>query len=178
MSLGVCSTSLATLGVLILTLSIDAAIKVNYHPQTKKTSKAGFLQRTSKAVIHEYSQQVTITNSRSSSIPELIVIDRIPKAEDPRINVKLLSPPLGTPSPRSSSLSLASQKPPSSIVIDENVSAQWFTANPGAPELSPADSDGIDGRLSWRCFVPPQRKVRLYLQWEVSVPFNTSVVGL
>ncbi|KAF7422232.1 hypothetical protein PC9H_010388 [Pleurotus ostreatus] len=143
-------------------LGIDTAINVNYHPQTKRTSKAGFLQRTSKAVIHEYSQQVTITNSGSSSIPELIVIDQIPKAEDPRINVKLLT----------------SQKPSSRIDIDENVSAQWFTANPGAPELSPADNDGVDGRLSWRCCVPPQRKVRLHLQWEISVPFNTSVVGL
>ncbi|KAL4257329.1 Conserved hypothetical protein CHP02231 [Pleurotus pulmonarius] len=158
-------------------LGIDTAIRVNYHPQTKRVSKAGFLQRT-KAVIHEYSQQLTITNSRRSTVPELIVIDQIPKAEDPRISVKLLNPSLGTPSPRSSSLSLGSQKPPSTVEIDANVSAQWFAQKSGSPELSAADSDGVDGRFSWRCVVPPQGKVHLHLQWEISVPLNISVLGL
>lgn len=177
LSVGVSSPFLATSWPLIPILSIDTAIRVNYHPQTKRISKAGFLQRT-KAVIHEYSQQLTITNSRRSSIPELIVIDQIPKAEDPRISVKLLNPPLGTPSPGSSSLSLGSQKPPRTIEIEENVSAQWFAQKSGSPELSAPDSDGVDGRLSWRCVVPPQGKVHLHLQWEVSVPLIISVVGL
>ncbi|KAL4256490.1 hypothetical protein AB1N83_009221 [Pleurotus pulmonarius] len=34
-------------------------------------------------------EQLTITNSRRSSVPELIVVDQVPKAEGPRISVKV-----------------------------------------------------------------------------------------
>ncbi|KAJ2921389.1 hypothetical protein H1R20_g15700, partial [Candolleomyces eurysporus] len=37
---------------------------------------------------------------------------------------------------------------------------------------------GKDGKISWLCSIPPQTKVNLTLQWEVSAPVNTEVVGI
>jgi hypothetical protein len=37
---------------------------------------------------------------------------------------------------------------------------------------------GKDGKISWLCSVPAQTKINLTLQWEVSAPVNTDIVGI
>ncbi|RXW17065.1 hypothetical protein EST38_g8784 [Candolleomyces aberdarensis] len=37
---------------------------------------------------------------------------------------------------------------------------------------------GKDGKISWICSIPPQTKINLTLQWEVSAPVNTDIVGI
>ncbi|KAJ2920586.1 hypothetical protein H1R20_g16507, partial [Candolleomyces eurysporus] len=37
---------------------------------------------------------------------------------------------------------------------------------------------GKDGKISWLCSIPPQTKISLTLQWEVSAPVNTDISGI
>uniref|UniRef100_A0A0W0EWT0 Mucoidy inhibitor a n=1 Tax=Moniliophthora roreri TaxID=221103 RepID=A0A0W0EWT0_MONRR len=61
------------------------------------------------------------------------------------------------------------------VKVAEGVVAQWDGADDSSVDV---DALGKNGKINWLCEVAGQEKVNLTLQWEVSVPVKTQVVGL
>ncbi|KAJ2921387.1 hypothetical protein H1R20_g15702, partial [Candolleomyces eurysporus] len=76
-------------------LGLDPAIRITYHPLSKKLSQSGLL---SKSDVYLYTQRITVHNTKPTLVETIKIIDQIPVSEDSIINVKLLSPALQLPS--------------------------------------------------------------------------------
>lgn len=146
----------------ILSPSVDPTIRVTYHPRSKKVSQSGFYTKTTH---HVFSQRITISNTKTFPIENLKIIDQAPVSEDSDITVKLVSPALKLP--REVGLS------PLKVAL--GVIAQWHGADEVGGEV---EALGRDGKLDWVCAVPAQEKIGLLLQWEVTAPMKTTIVGL
>ena len=165
---------------------LDPSIRVTYHPRTKKVSESGFY---SKSFNHTSIQRVTVHNTKTTTLEassknvKLRVMDQIPVSEDSSISVKLVQPALAIAN-RDGTSTISNTKnietkAAASIKISSGVMAMWD----GADELADGSADevaalGSDGRFSWICDIPPQGKVGLTLQWEVSAPARSSILGL
>ncbi|KAG7098225.1 hypothetical protein E1B28_000192 [Marasmius oreades] len=192
-------------------LGLDQAVRITYHPVSKKASTSGFYN---KSASHLYIQRLTIHNTKASGIPLLKVVDHIPVSEDSSITVKLISPALKVPSigggglttnfsethgtlslnksdnkpsvqqsqssshTRTASVSVAEVVASSAgpnVKVANGIVAQWDSAD---EESVDGDALGRDGKINWLCEIPAGEKVNLSLQWEVSMPAKTRVVGL
>lgn len=174
--------------------SLDPSIRVTYHPQIKKTSHSGFYNKSS---VHTYMQRILVHNTKSAPAGssndtlKIKVVEQVPISEDSMIAVKLLQPPLALPGADGSGSGTISAsgaddelKLPAAIKVSSGVVANWD----GADEISlgsvqgqndvDIESLGRDGRFCWICSVPYQGKVNLILQWEVSAPLRTDILGL
>ncbi|KIL61351.1 hypothetical protein M378DRAFT_82562, partial [Amanita muscaria Koide BX008] len=63
-------------------LGLDPAIRVTYHPVSRKTSQTGFY---SKSNVNSYSQRISISNTKSITITDLRIVDQIPVSADETI---------------------------------------------------------------------------------------------
>ncbi|EEB90276.1 hypothetical protein MPER_11535 [Moniliophthora perniciosa FA553] len=210
-------------------LGLDPAVRITYHPVSKKASTSGFYSKSSSYV---YTQRLTIHNTKSTPIPLLKIVDQIPVSEDSSITVKLVNPLLKLPTGSNvGSTSLFAQAGPSAtgvaaspnstsggIITENSMKRLSLTVprtsahmkSPSAPALAsmtevvtasagPANrvTDGVmaqwdgadepsvdvealgkNGKINWLCSVPAGEKMDLTLQWEVSMPAKTQVVGL
>ena len=100
--------------------------------------------------------------------------------------MKLVSPALGVPGEGSSGSgrtigstsekgSTGELKTFSPLKVAPGVNAQWHDADDVGVEV---EALGKDGKLNWVCAVPAQEKIGLVLQWEVTAPAKTPIVGL
>ncbi|KAL0946274.1 hypothetical protein HGRIS_012526 [Hohenbuehelia grisea] len=154
-------------------LGLDSAVRITYHPLSKKAGQSGFY---SKSSTRSYTQRVTVHNTKSTAIGSLTVVDHVPISEDSQITVKLLAPVL--PDPGNKAVATAgggSGKEKEKVRVSEGVVAQWDGADD--EEADPA-ALGKEGKLNWVCKVPPQGKLNLMMQWEVTSPLNVVVLGL
>ncbi|PPQ89432.1 hypothetical protein CVT25_012811 [Psilocybe cyanescens] len=146
-------------------LGLDTSIRVTYHPREKKLAKSGFY---SKSLNQSFTQRITIFNTKSITIQNLKVIDRVPVSEDEKIEVKVLNPALSTTSTNNAPAK-------NSVQVANNVIAQWDgIEEPGVD----SNAIGKDGKLNWIVSIPPQKSVSLVLQFEVNYPENLAIVGL
>ncbi|RXW17071.1 hypothetical protein EST38_g8783 [Candolleomyces aberdarensis] len=83
-------------------LGLDPAIRITYHPLSKKLSQSGLL---SKSDVYLYTQRITVHNTKPTLVETIKIIDQIPVSEDSVINVKLLSPALQLPSSNTTAVS-------------------------------------------------------------------------
>ncbi|KAF9465725.1 hypothetical protein BDZ94DRAFT_1320026 [Collybia nuda] len=142
-------------------LGLDPSIRITYHPRTIKSSKNGFYNKSNTQVL---SQTITLFNTKPMTIHDVKVIEQVPVSQDSSIAVKLVNPALSTDPP--------SKK---STQVSQGVVAQWH----GAGELGvDSASLGKDGKFNWICSIPPQKKINLILQWEVSAPTGETIIGL
>lgn len=179
----------------VLTLfSLDPSIRVTYHPQIKKSSHSGFYNKSS---VHSYTQRITVHNTKSAPAGsgneslKIKIVDQVPISEDSTITVRLLQPPLMLPGTdgnsggtiSSASGSGAELKLPIPVKVSSGVVAAWE----GADEISlgsvgqndvDVESLGRDGHFCWIGSIPSQGKVNLILQWEVTAPLRTNILGL
>ena len=172
--------------------SIDPTIRVTYHPRIKRATQSGFYN---KSFIQSYTQRITVHNAKSSASGidgetlKIKVIDQAPISEDSTITVKLVQPPLVLPSADGKATVSTSSgvggeaRLPVPVKISSGVTASWD----GADEVSlgsvgqnevDIDSLGRDGRFCWICAMQPQAKVNVNLQYEISAPMKTNIVGL
>ncbi|KAF8901316.1 hypothetical protein CPB84DRAFT_1679836 [Gymnopilus junonius] len=147
-------------------LGIDPSIRIVYHARDAKAAKSGFYTKSSNIT---YSQRITIHNSKPAAISELTIIDQIPVSEDSQVAVTLKSPRLALPN----SLPGEAKTTPSSVV-EAGVTASWYDSN-NSGDIAAL---GKDGKLKWVCALASQKKLNLLLQWEVSFPAQTVVLGL
>jgi hypothetical protein len=100
------------------------------------------------------------------------VFDQFPVSDDPRVTVKYISPGLSSGSKESTSGEI---QVPDKVKATSGVYAQWSGAD--EPDVN-AETLGKDGRFDWICSVPPQDKIELRLQFEVTAPHHSQIVGL
>ncbi|KAJ7258784.1 hypothetical protein B0H12DRAFT_1201805 [Mycena haematopus] len=135
-------------------LGVDPSIRITYHPVIKKLSQSGFYTKTANYV---FSQRITVFNTKSVPVARLKIVDQIPTSQNAQIDVKLLAPALV-------------------LSVARGVVAQWDGVD--EPDCA-VESLGLDRKLNWVCEVPPQGKINLALEWEVTVsPASAKIVGL
>ncbi|KAF7367406.1 hypothetical protein MSAN_00803200 [Mycena sanguinolenta] len=163
-------------------LGLDPSIRITYHPVLKTRSQSGFY---SKTVTQVFSQRITVHNTRAVAIEGLKVIDQIPASQDSQIEVKLVSPALGTSAEggggankRASVLLKGPTQAPAQgpvVNVANGVVAQWDGADEPSVEV---ETLGRDGKVNWICAVPAQGKTSFALEWEVAAPASVQIVGL
>ncbi len=164
--------------------SLDPSLRVTYHRQEINNSMTGFYK---KSTTKTYTQRITITNTKSTAIENLKVVDIIPVSQDERIEIKLLNPPL-TPSPVGEPSSLQrtmSQTSAEKNSISKELKADTIRVSPGVVALWDGTGDleanqdvvGKNGRVRWDVSLLPQETVNLVLKFEVSYPEKLVVTG-
>jgi uncharacterized protein (TIGR02231 family) len=164
-------------------LGLDPAIRITYHPISRKRAQIGFV---SKTTVNSYSQRISVYNTKSIKIKDLRIIDQVPVSADESITVKLTTPAL----PSAPSRIDGSAKEEKKVDRSRPVSHPMFNVSPGiGAEWGDGTEDttsvaggavvvGQDGKLSWVCEIPSQGKVNLLLEWEVTSPASTYVYNL
>ncbi|KAG7444922.1 uncharacterized protein BT62DRAFT_987547 [Guyanagaster necrorhizus] len=158
-------------------LGLDPSLRITYHPQSKKVSQTGFYNKSSNYI---YTQRISIHNTKATTTVEnLKILDQIPVSEDDQISVKLISPPLSLPDVYSiksvkASMTNVSRAIPH-VQVSEGVVAQWEGSDESGIDV---DALGKDGKINWLCTIPPQGKLNVVMQWEVSTPTSAYVTGL
>lgn len=91
--------------------------------------------------------------------------------------MKLVNPALALPSDAGASgTTKGAPKEPQVVGVFKGVKAQWDGADQPDCEV---EALGLDRKVNWICSVPPQGKINLALEWEVTVsPASAQVVGL
>ncbi|RDB15251.1 Protein F37C4.5 [Hypsizygus marmoreus] len=144
-------------------LGVDPSIRITYHQRTIKASRKGFYSKSNNKM---YSQQITIFNTKVTPVSDIKVMDQFPISEDSRIQVKRINPALALPEETDGS--------PMPTHISHGVIAQWDGADEADVDQA---SFGRNGKFNWVCSLPPQGKIILQLEWEVSAPINENVYG-
>lgn len=148
-----------------------------------KRSQTGIITQTD---TYQYSRRITIHNTKSTAVSNVKLIDQFPVSEDSSIAVKLLNPALQLPNPSSStdSSSLrisekagALSKINPSVKLSNEVVAKWDDGNEEEENID-ASMLGKDGRINLVCSLPAQGKTNVTLQWEVSAPAKTKIMGI
>ena len=171
--------------------SIDPTIRVTYHPRIKKVTQSGFYNR---SFNQSYTQRITVHNAKSSASGingntlKIKIIDQVPVSEDSTIDVKLVQPPLFTPGAEGKgkatvSSAIGAGGLPGPVTVSSGVTATWdgadeFSLGSVAQNEVDMDSLGREGRFCWMCTVAPQAKVNVNLQYEISAPLKTNIMGL
>ncbi|KAG5637324.1 hypothetical protein H0H81_004970 [Sphagnurus paluster] len=148
-------------------LGIDPSIRVTYHPRIKKRSQSGFYSKTATNV---FTQNITVFNTKPTTTAERVrIVEQVPVSEDTEIQVALVSPALMI------GKDLKSDAATRLVTVAKGVTALWQGADDPEPDVGAL---GRNGAFNWVCTVPPQTKVNLVLQWEVTAPEKLHVVGL
>ena len=172
---------------------MDPSIKITYHPQTKKASQSGLINKTD---VYLYTQRVTVHNSKNIDVANIKIIDQVPVSEDANLIVKAISPALQLPSssdeasirssgkrfslgklPENASGSSATKKVPVPVKVSNEVTAKWDDGNEEEEKIDVA-SLGKDGKFNFFCSLPGQGKTNISMQWEVNAPAKTKIYGL
>lgn len=155
-------------------LGLDPSLRITYHPQSKKVSQSGFYTKSSNYI---YVQRISIHNTKATTTVEnLKVLDQIPVSEDEQISVKLVSPALSLPDgPSIKTVKTNASRAVPHVQVSEDVVARWEGSDESGIDV---DALGKDGKINWLCTIPPQGKINLVMQWEVSTPARAHVTGL
>ncbi|RDB15252.1 Protein F37C4.5 [Hypsizygus marmoreus] len=150
-------------------LGLDPAIRVTYHPRTKKQTKNGFYI---KSTTQLFTQPITVFNNKETAVQGVKIIEQVPVSEDVSIQVKLINPPLHSPKVLARLFETCSNP----LVIEKGVVAYWEEDNTRGAE----DGGQLawNGKFCWVCTIPAQGKVDFLFQWEVAAPAHTEIVGL
>ncbi|KAJ7480628.1 hypothetical protein FB451DRAFT_1556210 [Mycena latifolia] len=154
-------------------LGLDPSIRITYHPVIKKLTQSGFYNKSANYV---FAQRITVHNTKSVPVERLKIVDQIPISQNAQIEVKLVSPALTLPSEAGGSTAKGGAKVPQALSVGKGVVAQWDGVDEPDCEV---EALGLDRKVNWICAVPPQGKINLALEWEVTVsPASAQVVGL
>ena len=111
------------------------------------------------------------------SADDILIVDHVPVSEDEQIKVKLVSPALTVVPTTAGESASTKDKALQKLNVAKGVVAQWDGTD--EPEMAEStEALGKNGKVNWMCSVPPQGKVNLALQWEVTAPVNATIVGL
>ncbi|KAF8340036.1 hypothetical protein F5887DRAFT_888929 [Amanita rubescens] len=157
-------------------LGLDPAIRIMYHPLSKKTAKSGFYTKTS---VTSYTQRISVHNTKSITITDLLIMDQIPVSTDEKIVVKLFTPSLPTVQGNIGSTKgeKSANNAGAKVKVAQGVVAQWGDGTEDAAAVEDGETAvGRDGKLSWVCDVSSQGKIGLALQWEVTAPAQAHVI--
>ena len=145
-------------------LGVDPAVRITYHPQSKKKRRTGSLLN-AKTNVTTFEQAITMKNTRRTPITCLRISEKIPLSESDSIKVNLLEP---------SGLATSRGK----VVLRDNVRARWVKPSESAPEdiddssLEDVDMKAARGLFEWICDIGPSKTLDVSLVWEVVAPIG------
>lgn len=149
-------------------LGIDPAVRVTYHPQTKKTRSSGgsvLTPLTAKTTTTLYEQAISIKNTRQSRVSRLILKERIFMSLDARFKVNLLEP---------RALASANKAAKNALVaVAEGVKVQWALRGEEEEESTKKEeltADTAFGLMDWVIGIEPGSTIDVNFSWEVIAP--------
>jgi hypothetical protein len=158
-------------------LGVDPAVRVTYHPQSKKSKTTGGGVLSTKHTLTSFEQGITIKNTRLTQLHRLLVKDQIPVSNDARIKVALVEPKVlaGAGKSAAAGVGVSASKGVRVRWVpkngENNVSAKTASASSAAATANDElDAESARGMLEWVCEIEPSSNVDLVLGWEVSAP--------
>lgn len=142
-------------------LGVDPAVRVTYHPQSKKSKSTRIYMFASKKTSTTFRQLITIENTRSTPLHRFVLTDQVPVSDNARIKVTVLEP---------KDLELTGTKGNKEIVVSKGVKARWAQKNPSARTMEEGGGEMGLGFIDWICEIGPGASVDIDLAWEVAVP--------
>ena len=140
-------------------LGVDPAVRVMYHPQSKKSKSAGSYMLASKTMGTSFRQRTTIKNTRSTALHKLVLTDQVPVSDDARIKVNVLEP-----------TDLQIGKNAKETQVRPGVKARWAQKNANARTMEEGGGEAGLGIVQWICEIGPGASVDIDLAWDVVVP--------
>ena len=155
-------------------LGVDPAVRIVYHPQSKKTKTSGGGVLSSKTTSTTFEQIISIKNTRLTTIHRLVVKEQIPVSHDARIKVSLVEP-------RALATAQKTSVSSSGVQVLKGVQVKWVPrgedTNISAKSIGSLttsneeiDAESAQGMLEWICEIEPGVGIDLLLGWEVSAP--------
>lgn len=187
-----------------LSLGVDPAINVSYSKPTVRRSQTGVLFSKEGSCV--FTRVCTVTNTKSSTAIEGVVVDQVPVSEDERLRVEVLYPKglkaegdrnmkagvpaestttntlgTGTGTGTSGSNGISSSSGGSSSSIRGKVES--ITGSPGTMGKDEKWGKAVatfkkGGEVAWDIKVLPGQGVRLVLEYETRFPGGEGVVGV
>lgn len=151
-------------------LGVDPAIRIMYHPQSKKVKSSGasflspFAARTTTT---SYEQVVTIRNTRLSQVHRLLLKEQIPVSRDARIKVNVLEPctlTTGLWTGRNAALH-----------VMDGVEVHWASKREDGNDdsrlsMEELTAEAAQGIIEWVAKIEPGASLDVNLAWEVVSP--------
>ena len=137
-------------------LGVDGAVRITYHPQSKKLKQPTGSVFATKTSTTAFAQRISVRNARRTILPRLVVRDQVPISADARVKVTVLEPKELPTGPGSAQ----------GVLTANGVRARYAQTD----DENPAESDIGNGLVEWVCTVQPGANFDLNLGWEVSVP--------
>lgn len=147
-------------------LGVDPALRVTYHPQTKRVKSSGtaVLSLSNKTTTSTFEQAITIKNTRQSRVHRLLLRDQVPVSSNSSYKVNLLEP-------RSLAANAKGAKN-AAVLVTEGVRVQWASKREEDEESKvPAEDltmDTAQGLMEWIIELEPSATVDVKVAWEVS----------
>ncbi|KAG8680631.1 hypothetical protein FRC11_002205, partial [Ceratobasidium sp. 423] len=145
-----------------LSLGTDPAIRVTYapiHTHKRTNSQPGFTfpgrQKQPKRVTTKYSQQITIRNTRPTTISALHILDHVPVSNDSTIKVNVISPQ-----------GLQENNRPTEGDTTEKQHEEWVRPQKGVRARWAPPNMGGEGAIEWMCDISAGGEVELKFGWE------------
>ncbi|KAH8115703.1 hypothetical protein DFH11DRAFT_1543173 [Phellopilus nigrolimitatus] len=152
-------------------LGVDPAVRITYHPQSKKTKTTGGTVLTTKMKTVTFEQAITVKNNRLTRLPRLLIKDRVHVSRDAKLKVNVLEPK-----------GLSAGGKGKAVTLQNGVAARWVQRggdDVGEAKVSQDESsaESAQGLLEWVCDIEPGATVDVSLVWEVSAPSDTEWVN-
>ncbi|KAH8115721.1 hypothetical protein DFH11DRAFT_1834901 [Phellopilus nigrolimitatus] len=152
-------------------LGVDPAVRITYHPQSKKTKTTGGTVLTTKMKTVTFEQAITVKNSRLTRLPRLLIKDHVHVSRDAKIKVNVIEP---------KGLSVGGGRG-KAVALQNGVVVRCVQR--GGDDIGEARSyeeesslESAQGLLEWVCDMEPGATVDVSLVWEVSAPAYTEWV--
>lgn len=147
---------------------------MTYHPRSKMVKSQGGLL-TTRTDTTTYTQRITVKNTRTASLPRLIIRDQIPVSSDERVKIVLLEPkelPIvgmdGTKTKRGGSSMNVSRE----VTVAKGIRARWFTKDDEEVETETSGADTPQGIIEWISEFDAGRSADISMVWEVTAPVS------
>ncbi|KAH8115728.1 hypothetical protein DFH11DRAFT_1507331 [Phellopilus nigrolimitatus] len=152
-------------------LGVDPAVRITYHPQSKKTKTTGGTVLTTKMKTVTFEQAITVKNSRLTRLPRLLIKDHVHVSRDAKIKVNVIEP---------KGLSVGGGRG-KAVALQNGVVARWVQrGGDDIGEVRPYEEESslesAQGLLEWVCDMEPGATIDVSLVWEVSAPAYTEWV--
>lgn len=146
-------------------LGIDPAVRVSYHPLSKKKRRTGSLLN-AKTNVTSFEQVITVKNARISRIRCLRICEKIPLSEPEKIKVNLIEP---------NGLATTRGK----VALRDGMQARWVKPGEVVSDdvedqsiAEETDMNSSRGLFEWICEVGPSKTIDVTLAWEVIAPID------
>ena len=146
---------------------------MTYHPRSKMVKSQGGLL-TTRTETTTYTQRITVKNTRTASLPRLIIRDQIPVSSDERIKMVLLEPKelpgVGMDGTKRGGISVNLLK---EVTVAKGIRARWFTKDDEEVETeTTSGADTPQGIIEWISEFDAGRSADISMVWEVTAPVS------